>query len=273
MRRFPRLPFGTIGLLFLCLGFAILGTGIVDYVLRQQDARRRTSWAPQPAHMQPSSHWGSMAINPPVMQTLAVSAGSPLFSGLYVMGMKVPPWLTKTFSVGSAAPDFTLPNALDRHPVHLAEYRGKRPVVLLFGSFGCDVFCNQLARVNKLYQAYKDRAEFLFVYITEAPHTVLPPPTEADKKLGHIPRGLRYFNISFPCLLGNKDVEEAYSPFPTRLLIVDWAGRIALDAGFGQGFPRNWDFNEIESCLRESARTAADSKGIPADSRPDVPPK
>jgi hypothetical protein len=153
----------------------------------------------------------------------------------------------KRFSVGTLAPDFTLPNALGRHDlVRLADFRDKKPVVLLFGSFGCDMFCTQLARLNKLYQAYKDRVEFLFIYITEAPHKVLPPPTEGEKN--HIPRGLRYFKVSFPCLLGNKGVEEAYAPFPSRLVIVDRAGRIALDAGLI--IPRGWELDRIESCLQ-----------------------
>ena len=37
--------------------------------------------------------------------------------------------------VGAEAPDFTLPDASGR-PVRLGSFRGKRPVVLVFGSFG-----------------------------------------------------------------------------------------------------------------------------------------
>ena len=36
---------------------------------------------------------------------------------------------------GAEAPDFTLPSASGR-PVRLGSFRGKRPVVLVFGSFG-----------------------------------------------------------------------------------------------------------------------------------------
>ena len=39
------------------------------------------------------------------------------------------------FKVGAEAPDFTLPSASGR-PVRLGSFRGKRPVVLVFGSFG-----------------------------------------------------------------------------------------------------------------------------------------
>ena len=36
---------------------------------------------------------------------------------------------------GDAAPDFTLHDAKGADPVTLSDFRGKRPVVLIFGSF------------------------------------------------------------------------------------------------------------------------------------------
>lgn len=45
--------------------------------------------------------------------------------------------------VGSEAPDFTLMDAAGRS-VSLSSFRGKRPVVLVFGSFGCNLFCDAL---------------------------------------------------------------------------------------------------------------------------------
>ncbi len=38
--------------------------------------------------------------------------------------------------VGTRAPDFTLPALSDGHPVHLADHWSRRPLVLVFGSFG-----------------------------------------------------------------------------------------------------------------------------------------
>ena len=37
--------------------------------------------------------------------------------------------------VGDMAPDFTLPTLDRKANVHLAEFRGSRPVVLVFGSY------------------------------------------------------------------------------------------------------------------------------------------
>jgi hypothetical protein len=41
----------------------------------------------------------------------------------------------RRLAAGTEAPDFTLPDASGR-PVTLRSFRGKRPVVLVFGSFG-----------------------------------------------------------------------------------------------------------------------------------------
>jgi len=240
--RFRWIRYRTIGLLLLCLGLAIVGTWVVDYLIRREESRYRNTLMGQRASLNQSKvPFTPMGMTP------------------FLFGKKIP--------LGTPAPDFTLPNALDQRPVHLADYRGKKPVVLMFGSFGCDFFCGQLERLNKLHQVYKDRVEFLFVYISEGPHAVLPPPTKAEEKLGHIPRGLNYFKISFPCLLGNKEIEEAYAPSPLRLLIVDRAGRIALDAGFGLGNSREWDLDRVETWLERSARIPADVRdGTSADS-------
>ncbi len=37
--------------------------------------------------------------------------------------------------IGSLAPDFTLPELTSGKPVRLADFRGRTPVVLIFGSF------------------------------------------------------------------------------------------------------------------------------------------
>jgi len=40
-----------------------------------------------------------------------------------------------TLRVGDAAPDFTLPTADKKADMHLASFRGRMPVVLVFGSY------------------------------------------------------------------------------------------------------------------------------------------
>lgn len=42
----------------------------------------------------------------------------------------------KTFPFGAPAPEFVLPDAIGQGSVRLADFRYKKPVLLLFGSFG-----------------------------------------------------------------------------------------------------------------------------------------
>ena len=265
-RRFPCLGRSTVGILLLCVGIAVLGTGVADYFIRWKDARRRDSLVESlyeanyandmdayANDMDAKSMMANHFPQPPELSDFtleAISIGVPFFADT-TTGMNGAIILKKTsFPVGSVAPDFTVAGAIDKREVHLTDFRNKKPVVLLFGSFGCDVFCGQLPRLIKLHRAYQDQIEFLFVYIKEAPHkNLLPPPTAAEKGLGRISRGLRHFHIDFACLLGNRTVYEAYRPYPLRLVIVDRNGRIALDAGVG--LPKGWDLDRVESVLKQ----------------------
>jgi hypothetical protein len=152
---------------------------------------------------------------------------------------------------GTPAPDFSLRALADQRSVRLSDYRGKKPVVLVFGSFGCDVFCSQLARLAKLYDRYKDRAQFLLIYVAEGPHAdPLPPPQGPEDVLGRIRRGLRHFKVPFTCLVDEPDssVQDAYSVLTQGLIIVDQNGLIVLDSG--AGLPSGWNLDKAESLLQ-----------------------
>jgi hypothetical protein len=154
-------------------------------------------------------------------------------------------------AAGTPAPDFVLPGVQDGQKVHLADQLGKKPVVLLFGSFTCHVFCGQFASLVRLHEKYRDRAEFLFIYIAESPHPdPLPPPTAPEDRLGRIRRGLERFKLPFRCLVDGPDatVQHAYSVLAQGLIIVDRKGRIAFDAGVG--FPGGWNLEDAEATLQ-----------------------
>jgi hypothetical protein len=88
-----------------------------------------------------------------------------------------------------------------------------------------------------MYSRYKDRAEFVFVYV-DIPHV---DPVELRDRAGGpsatreavIREGLREYRIDFPCLMDGPDdaVLHAYSADPARLVIVDRDGRIGFDSG------------------------------------------
>lgn len=147
--------------------------------------------------------------------------------------------------VGSPAPDFTLPAVDGDGPVHLAELIGPRPVVLVLGSFRCSYFCTRLDAVQGLYERFKPRAEFLFVYIDNEHYgleedwlkaVVTDPTAPVDAPVNRLPRiraGVRHYHLSMPCLddFDEKQAVAAYLASPAKLVIIDQSGRVAFDSG------------------------------------------
>ena len=218
----------TLGILLTCLPLAAILVVGGDRVLQ---ARRRTRGGQNPIE------------------------GSPMSSSMQQMMFRASrPGLAR----GEEAPDFTLPDASGR-PVTLSSFRGKRPVVLVFGSFGCDLFCASLVRLRRLRDAWKGRAEFLFVYVSEGPHkstplpqaaSPMPPATGAGAPLKRV-RWYEGETGGGLCWLfdgEDKRMEDVYNAWPRRLLIVGSDGRVAFDAGNGIGAP--WDLDEVEREIR-----------------------
>jgi cytochrome oxidase Cu insertion factor (SCO1/SenC/PrrC family) len=148
-----------------------------------------------------------------------------------------------TMPVNTPAPDFTLPRLDNGVPVHLADLLHQRPVVLIFGSFGCNYFCARLDQIRQLQKKYGDQAGFLFVYINNRhsePEPLQAVMADADapfdapvNRLARIRAGMQYFDLPLTCVVDADDdrVQDAYDAFPARLVIVDQADKIAFDSG------------------------------------------
>jgi hypothetical protein len=161
--------------------------------------------------------------------------------------------------VGTPATDFALPEVHDGHTMRLSDYRG-RVVVLLFGSFGCDLLCGQLAGLERLHARYQDRIQFLFLYGAEGPHPnpALPPPRQDSETLdpaqAHRERifaGLSHYGVTMPCLDdGAAKVMASYRAWPRRLVVVGRDGCIAYEAvqSLTAG---DWDLAAIDQRLAE----------------------
>jgi peroxiredoxin len=171
-------------------------------------------------------------------------------------------WFLQKLEVGTPAPDFVLPAVRNLEEVHLREVGAGKPVVLLFGSFSCNLFCNDVNEVEELYQQYKNRAEFLTVYITEAGHSIAgleyvlkshhpgsPDPRE-NKHLEAIRRAIDQRGLTMPFVIDGDDraVERAYLAWPRRLVVIDSDGNIAQD--LGRGFSDRWDLKAVAAWLK-----------------------
>jgi peroxiredoxin len=150
-------------------------------------------------------------------------------------------------NVGDPAPDFDLATVDGAARVKLSSLAGK-PVVLFFGSYTCPPFRKRMPKMNELYDAWKDRAQFYFVYIEEA-HATDGWPEEANKKDGILYANHRSLaervkageacqsglKIPFPMLADELDnkVGRAYQAWPIRAYIVNKDGRIAWKSETG----------------------------------------
>jgi hypothetical protein len=172
-----------------------------------------------------------------------------------------PSWHNKRLPDGTAAPDFTLPDMRTGAQVTFSQYRGSRPAVLVFGSAGCDNFCDGAGAVRRLYEQFKGKVAFVFVHVTTAPHS-LPSQLLQAYRIKHVDSPIRwvngesggrmiadYFDFPFPCVLDSRDktVENLYDAFPRRLVVVQADGRIVRD--FGRGLKEQWAFDAIQDCL------------------------
>jgi hypothetical protein len=69
--------------------------------------------------------------------------------------------------VGERAPLFALRD-LQGIEIRLDQFRGKRPVVLVTGSYSCPIYRQRLPALDRLYEKYRDRAAFFILYTVEA---------------------------------------------------------------------------------------------------------
>jgi tetratricopeptide (TPR) repeat protein/thiol-disulfide isomerase/thioredoxin len=140
------------------------------------------------------------------------------------------------------APDFSLPALDGGKTVTLSSFRGKSPVVLVFGSYSCPNFRGAAASLSQLEKRYGAKASFLLVYIREA-HTAetwesgrnsregvsVQPATNIQEKREHASYCMRQLHLAFPAVVDGMDgaAEKAYAAWPSLAVIVGKDGRVA----------------------------------------------
>jgi thiol-disulfide isomerase/thioredoxin len=168
--------------------------------------------------------------------------------------------------VGHAVPDFELPDVQTGHPIRLSDSLGQRPVFLLFGSFSCPRLFDELPTIRWLHEEYGDEADFRFVYSREAFHENpefeeycrLNPDVEGR---GRVQAGLEYYQLSFPCVMADQEVDRLYQPYPARLIVLDRKGTAVFDsepAYNPAGLRLPEATRRLEECLEEDEMVAAE---------------
>ncbi len=145
------------------------------------------------------------------------------------------------------APDFTL-TSLTGEEVQLSKVTRSKPTVLIFGNFTCGPFRSQSGNIEKLYLRYRDRANFLLVYVREAHPSDgwwmqsnqragidLSQPKETSQRRTVAETCQKHLELSIPFLVDSVEdrVGTTYSGMPNRLYLIDTEGKIAFKNGRG----------------------------------------
>jgi Flp pilus assembly protein TadD/peroxiredoxin len=166
--------------------------------------------------------------------------------------------------VNETAPDFTLSELHSPNSIQLQNFRGKSPVVLVFGSYTCPNFRSAARDLDRLYAMYGQRAPFLLVYIREAhttdnwqttrnerEHVDLPAVRTKDEKAQHATMCVRKLQMKFPALIDGMDgkVESAYSAWPSRAFVIGKDGRILYSTRLTE---LDFQPNEMEIAIKRA---------------------
>lgn len=163
---------------------------------------------------------------------------------------------------GDMAPDFELQSPDSKQKIRLSEYRGKQPVVLVFGCLSCGNYRTYSETLEQMYRSRKSDVQFLRVYVREAHPVDDRGPSETNKKAGILLRQPKTLterceiaercstdlNLETPMVVDDIDnaTGRAYGGWPDRLYIIDINGQVAYQGGPG---PFAFNPREMEQSL------------------------
>ena len=169
--------------------------------------------------------------------------------------------------VNAVAPDFDLPEAGANRQVRLSEFRGKTPVVLVFGSYSCPNFRAAAEALNALFEHYGRQARFFLVYIREAhaagdwqstrnvrEGVAVAPASTLEDKENHAAMCTRELHLKFPALVDGREgrVETAYAAWPSRAYVIGADGRVRFSTRLTQ---LEFHAGAMEAALRAAIAT------------------
>jgi thiol-disulfide isomerase/thioredoxin len=154
----------------------------------------------------------------------------------------------ETLRKGDQAPDFTLRSPDGKSSFHLAQLRGVKPVVLIFGSYTCPPFRDVYPTLERLHQTYGEQVAFYYVYIREA-HAedgwkmarnqregiAINDPKTMEQRVTVAQKACAYFKTKIPGLVDTMDdaTDRAYAAWPSRIFLVDVNGSVAVHGAPG----------------------------------------
>lgn len=131
---------------------------------------------------------------------------------------------------GDRAPDF-VGRTLQGDTVHLKDFRGRKNIVLTFGSATCPQTAGSLPGLNALYVDRDPNVEFFFVYTREAhPGDKLRRHASYEEKLNAAELLREDEGVDIPIIVDelNGSIHRQYGKLPNPTFIIDKSGRIAF---------------------------------------------
>jgi tetratricopeptide (TPR) repeat protein len=151
--------------------------------------------------------------------------------------------------MGSVAPGFELPRFGASGRASLAEMLRDKPAIVMFGSYTCPQFRSAAAALNALYERYRERTQFVLIYVHEA-HTGenwqstvnqrqgvdVAAEKTLDEKGQHAALCVRKLDLKFPVVVDGMDrkVESAYGAWPSAVYLVGRDGRVLWRSRLGE---------------------------------------
>lgn len=138
--------------------------------------------------------------------------------------------------VGETAPPFQLITADGKRTVKLSDLHEKTPVVLIFTSWGCDIFRQSLDGLESLHEQYCDRIDFRMIYIREAhPYDgfgahlgrTFDAKTTADRMTTALDCH-KQLRLPFPILIDPIDdpATTRWGAWPVRIYVIGTNGKV-----------------------------------------------
>lgn len=126
----------------------------------------------------------------------------------------------------------------------------------------------QVGSLEKLYQSYKGKVEFLVVYVREAhPGSIVEVPlgdgktelqmigrtSSAEDRLTNLRKVMRLARLTMPAVIDDNSgtVKQAYAGWPDRLYVVGVDGKISFKGAPG---PMGFRVPEIAAWLKENVK-------------------
>lgn len=158
--------------------------------------------------------------------------------------------------LGSEAPVLTLVEFSSNTKKNLASFWSKKPCVMMFGSSSCNRTWDGTQEIQKLFEKYGEKFQFVFIYLREAHpengwkfynqnYPVVHDSTD-DLKIRRSGCETFYekYKVAYPILIDDMTdtAAVAYAAWPSRLYVVDQKGVIKY-----QGHPGPWGYKPTDS--------------------------